>query len=458
MKNKILSITRYIVPYVKQLRQITEVKSASTAILMQQLDYWFSHSKGLPFYKFSQPCKNVAYKEGDSWCEELGFSIDEFRTAFNNIGIKYLSMTEYNKAKETGVCPFNGKFYLAYTDKIKGITFYHRNHELLDLILDNVCAGTLPTYYNSQSTCMEIPNLRRLTMPIYVNGESQSTYMENGNPEDTETTTENTTKTTTEKKEEERERKSDFLGNGRFTDFASQETENANEIADENDFACIPSNEYSKDRNKDYQLYKEQQKQSRLTRVNQNTSVQFPSIFDKQLETMTNSHLKEQFQVQINIAMGLWEDVLLNTGMAYKTAFEKERQINILCKFDIGFVIHRLEMCLDEKWGQLVWEDIAEKYNIWKRKNTTTQTFSKKKTFLSKKPKTNVGYEQNGFVNEVYYADHDTSNENYDPRTNPNDKQYHHAFDRRSEMYLDDTVGNVTKYQWWENKFGQNDY
>lgn len=458
MKNKILSITRDIVPYVKQLRQITEVKSASTAILMQQLDYWFSHSKGLPFYKFSQPCKNVAYKEGDSWCEELGFSIDEFRTAFNNIGIKYLSMTEYNKAKESGVCPFNGKFYLAYTDKIKGITFYHRNHDLLDLILDNVCAGALSAYYNSQSTCIEIPHLRRLTSPIYVNGESQSMYVENGNPEDTETTTKITTETTTEKKEEERERQNDFLGNGKFTDFASQEIENADEIADENDFACVPSNQYSKDRNKDYQLYKEQQEKNRLAKLNMNVSVQFPSVFEQQLETMPNGSDKIEFEKQINIAMGLWEDVLTNTGMKYKTSIEKEKQINILCKFDIGFVIDRLEMCLEKKWGQIVWEDITEKYNVWKSKNTTTQTFSPKKSFLSKKPKPNMVYEQNGIVDSVYYADHDTSNEKYDPRTNPSDKQYHQAFDRRSEMYLDDTVGNLTKYQWWESKYGNNDY
>lgn len=457
MKNKILAITRDIIPYVKQLRQIVEVKSASTAILMQQLDYWFSYSKGKPFYKFSQPCKNVAYKEGDSWCEELGFSIDEFRTAFNNIGIKYLSMTEYNKAKESGVCPFNGKFYLAYTDKIKGITFYHRNHELLDLILDNVCVDTLPIYYKSQSTCMETPNLRRLTMPIYVNGECQSTYMENGNPEDTETTTEITTETTTEKKEEERERASDFSAIKNFKDFSSQETENANEIADENDFASIPV-QYSKDRNADYQAYKEQKQQKSLTRINTNTSVQFPSVFDKQLETMPENSNKIEFEKQINIAMGLWEEVLINTGMKYKTAFEKEKQINTLCKFDIGFVIDRLEMCLEKKWGQIVWEDITEKYNIWKSKNTTTQTFKATKTFLSKKPKTNIGYEKDGMVNGIYYADHDTNNENYDPRTNPEDKQYHYAFDRRSEMYLDDTVGKQTKYQWWDSKFGDNDY
>jgi len=300
---------------------------------------------------------------------------------------------------------------------------------------------------NEDSPINELPTPLSLNSGIGVSQMRDYTY----------TTTKITTETTTEKKEEERERASDFSAIKNFKDFSSQETENANNIADENDFASIPV-QYSKDTNTDYKAYKEQQQQSRLKRINTNTSVQFPGVFDKQLETMPENSSKIEFEKQINIAMGLWEDVLTNTGMKYKPSFEKEKQINTLCKFDIGFVIDRLEMCLEKKWGQIVWEDITEKYNIWKSKNTTTQTFKATKTFLSKKPKTNMGYEKDGMVNGIYYADHDTNNESYDPRTNPEDKQYHYAFDRRSEMYLDDTVGKQTKYQWWESKFGDNDY
>ena len=81
MRNKILTLFRNNVPYIKELRQLSG--SVTASILMQQLDYWFEKKPG-GFYKFLEPCENnELYKTGDSWTEELGFSKYEFKTALD---------------------------------------------------------------------------------------------------------------------------------------------------------------------------------------------------------------------------------------------------------------------------------------------------------------------------------------------------------------------------------------
>lgn len=85
---------------------------------MQQLDYWFeNHPEG--FYKFLLPSDHPAYKNGDSWTEELGMSKDEFRTAFDKIGHRYKSKSEFDKAEDK----FQGKFYCSYVDRRSNLTF-----------------------------------------------------------------------------------------------------------------------------------------------------------------------------------------------------------------------------------------------------------------------------------------------------------------------------------------------
>src|SRR5438045_500336 len=107
MRNKILSITRSSIPYVKELRRLPYVKSLAACVLMQQLDYWFEkYPQG--FYKFLESCPDqYAYKQGDSWTEELGISADEFRTAFDQIGVRYKSKKEFDAAADK----FQGKYY-----------------------------------------------------------------------------------------------------------------------------------------------------------------------------------------------------------------------------------------------------------------------------------------------------------------------------------------------------------
>ncbi|QMI49705.1 hypothetical protein [Burkholderia sp. MBR-1] len=131
MRNRILQITRSSIPYVKEIMPLA--KTVAGCILMQQLDYWFERYPN-GFYKYLEPAHGqAAYKEGESWHEELGFSAAEFRTAFDNIGVRYKSRTEHRDASGD---KFQGKFYISVVDRVARLTYYYRNHDLIDSALD----------------------------------------------------------------------------------------------------------------------------------------------------------------------------------------------------------------------------------------------------------------------------------------------------------------------------------
>lgn len=187
MANKLLVITRNSIPYVKEIRE--KCGSVTACILMQQLEYWFDKNPN-GFFKFLSPCDNKKYIKGDSWCEELGFSEDEFRTAFGKIGISHKSKNMFEKDEDS----FKNMFYCSYFDKIKGLTFYFRNDELVDKYLNSIVV------LNSQKPLTEIKvaKTRKPTKAIYVNG--QSPFTETDNPRLHTYSTENTTENTTENK------------------------------------------------------------------------------------------------------------------------------------------------------------------------------------------------------------------------------------------------------------------
>ncbi|MEM9775197.1 MAG: hypothetical protein AAF902_11500 [Chloroflexota bacterium] len=61
--------------------------SINGTILLQQVVYrWVKHGRQ-PFYKFSAPCAQPAYREGDSWQEELGMSRKELENAKKKIAV-----------------------------------------------------------------------------------------------------------------------------------------------------------------------------------------------------------------------------------------------------------------------------------------------------------------------------------------------------------------------------------
>lgn len=142
MKNRILHFTRNTIPYVKELHAIAG--GVLGCLVMQQLDYWFeSHAEG--FYKFLEPSDHPAYKDGDSWTEELGMTRHEFRTAFDKIGIRYKSKTEFDAATDK----FQGLYYCSFVDRRSNLTYYFRNHEVVDAALDQLLSSRPSTHVTS---------------------------------------------------------------------------------------------------------------------------------------------------------------------------------------------------------------------------------------------------------------------------------------------------------------------
>ncbi len=135
-KNRLLEITTVSIPYIKELKNLPLVKSTNACILMQQIEYWMvKYPEG--FYKFlSRPSSiQYAYKEGDSWMEELGISEAEYRTAFDQIGVRYNSKKAYDQAKEIDN-EFRNKYYCSYFNKVTRLTHYFRNNEKVEEAID----------------------------------------------------------------------------------------------------------------------------------------------------------------------------------------------------------------------------------------------------------------------------------------------------------------------------------
>ena len=148
---QVLGDDKKLIPYRKELNKITG--SVTATILLQQLIFYASNNNYKPFYKFIEPCNNKLYKEGDSWIEELGFTVYEFRSAYKKLeDLQIVSkktdinrVTEYtiNKSHlgnlifhiyaeintvkitsksssnngDTGKCIVNGEYPVTYLDK-----------------------------------------------------------------------------------------------------------------------------------------------------------------------------------------------------------------------------------------------------------------------------------------------------------------------------------------------------
>lgn len=156
MKNLLLANVSRAIPYYPELNSITG--SVTASLLMVQLEYWFSKTSGKAFYKFLESCEHESYTLGDSWVEEIGFSKKEFKNAFSKIGITYESKKAYAAAEDK----FEGMYYLSYRDRVKGLTFYMRNNELID-------AKLMEWSIKSDSTETTKGALGKLPKGVYVN-------------------------------------------------------------------------------------------------------------------------------------------------------------------------------------------------------------------------------------------------------------------------------------------------
>lgn len=157
----LLAEDKEVITYRKNLNKITG--SVTATILLQQIIYWAKKSQGEPFYKFRAECHHERYKPGDSWTEELGFSLAEFDTALSKIGTKITK----------GISKF---------DALKGETPQH-------LVIYWTDSSRVTWYM------LNIDLLGKFTMSIYLeNADSQFTSgVENLQLSESETTTKNTT-------------------------------------------------------------------------------------------------------------------------------------------------------------------------------------------------------------------------------------------------------------------------
>ena len=111
----IIADDKSLITYRPKLNKITG--SVTATILLQQMLFYSKNNKNKAFYKFKEPCKHRLYKVGDSWCEELGFTKNEFDSAIEKIGIKF--------NKENKDIPHN-KFIEYYISQDR-VTYYRVN-------------------------------------------------------------------------------------------------------------------------------------------------------------------------------------------------------------------------------------------------------------------------------------------------------------------------------------------
>jgi len=98
------------------------------------------------FYKFTKPApKHPQYKQGDSWCEELGFSKDEFDTAKREVVTHYPSKDDWKKGY-LNEGSFKNKPFSSYYDRQNHLVHYFPNPSVINYILQ-----TCDIEQNSQS-------------------------------------------------------------------------------------------------------------------------------------------------------------------------------------------------------------------------------------------------------------------------------------------------------------------
>ena len=137
----LLSEDKDLILYRKSLRSICK-NSVTATILLSQMMYraerHFKKYKKDKFYKFKQPCKHRLYKEGDSWCEELGFSREEFDAALKKIGFKLGKTNKTSKESEKKREEKKNNAFIHYYTDSERLTWYKLNYNTLNKALNTL--------------------------------------------------------------------------------------------------------------------------------------------------------------------------------------------------------------------------------------------------------------------------------------------------------------------------------
>jgi hypothetical protein len=163
--SRILAEDKNVIIYRPKIGQV--LGSVNATLLLQQVQYWWSKSGNQPFYKFRGGTKSIPapkdtrYKPGDSWLEELGFSLDEFSGALKRIGTKIIKGSSkaeildvkeltWDEKSEKWVGTENLVLYWTTQDHL---TYYELNEELFFNVLSLAYAESPMTTF----PMLEIP-------------------------------------------------------------------------------------------------------------------------------------------------------------------------------------------------------------------------------------------------------------------------------------------------------------
>lgn len=169
---RILDEDRVVISYRPSWKDMTG--SVNASILLQQVRFRW-RQKGGPFYKFfTPPTKDHnAYKPGDSWTEELGFTLSELQGAMKRIA-KRLN----RKDVENMPASLDGAFFGYYRDQ-KHLTWHYFNEKyFIEQVIkhygspdDNSPSGKFPSGKLSSGE-MGNSHLAKREFPISINTES----------------------------------------------------------------------------------------------------------------------------------------------------------------------------------------------------------------------------------------------------------------------------------------------
>lgn len=142
---------KQVISYRPRFAALTD--NALAAILLQQMIYWWKQVEGRPFYKFRAPCQHKLYLSGQSWTEELEWSVHEFDSALKVIGTKIthgvskqsiLSAKLPERAVKESVTTFRARLTAAlkcmvlYWTDASRVTWYLPNADLLGKCISRI--------------------------------------------------------------------------------------------------------------------------------------------------------------------------------------------------------------------------------------------------------------------------------------------------------------------------------
>ncbi len=182
MLQDIIAKDRELIPYRKELNKLTG--SVTATLFLTQVIYWWYKNGKKPFYKFrsgtdskGNKIKHPDYKDGDSWCEELGFTEKELDYAMSLVCAKQNALRKDAKTslKENLVKP-----YVICKIDMNRKTYYSLNIELLENDLNMLYSGRLGNIQKVDyvSTETEITKSTKGRLDIYTETTTETTNIE----------------------------------------------------------------------------------------------------------------------------------------------------------------------------------------------------------------------------------------------------------------------------------------